>query len=582
VDGETAIDDVVHSDDDGSAIINDARDITFTKKWEGNEDDYEDYSVIVTVVTNDEVVAELKLNKKNDWTQTLEGLDPNTSYEITESSVLNGQGTDVLHDWIPTIESEVNNTWVEYQKAEEFIKGKDYVLVANGKALTAVSNSTSLIPTAVTVGGSMLTSAVTSNMLWEVTALTKDGVMTLQNVGTKKYLDENASSSLKWYQNTNEPQFVRHQNDNGTIYIYYRENINATTSIWLYMVDRVDRSGYFIHAAPFTLYREVNVKNYNVTITNKPTTYPVKMRNVHYPSDKAFPNTEFSLYTEESYTGTHPTPLMESLVANEEGYLEDGSSSTIHLRAGTYYLVRTSDSDGYLPVDPLRFTITRKGALRVQEGDRAILDYEYSSTVQMEGYTYPLLKIPNYKPANLEVLFEAEGDYADLTRGFDFELALSGGMTELKGYVNGVATTFYSDETNEFQLAHGQSLVLRDVPEGASFTLTQTSSSVAASADSADGQYVTRASVTSPLGTQSTVTLDVADGDARVLSFSGILGTVDDPAQVTIVNALANEDVPATGINDNEALWSSIVIACGCALLALWWMGRRRREGNKL
>lgn len=581
VDGETAIDDVVHSDDDGSVIISDARDITFKKEWAEDEDEYEDYSVIVSVVTNDEVVAELTLNKDNDWTQTLEGLDPNKSYEITESSVLNGQGTDVLHDWIPTIESEVNNAWVEYQKAEEFIRDKDYVLVANGKALTAVSNSISLIPTPVTVDGSMLSSAVTSNMLWEVTALTKDGVMTLQNVGTKKYLDENASSSLKWYQNTNEPQFVRHQNDNGTIYIYYRENINATTSIWLYMVDRVDRSGYFVHAAPFTLYREVNVETYNVTITNKPTTYPVKMRNVHHPSDAAFPNTEFSLYTEESYTGSHPTPLKDSLVANEEGYLMEGHSSTIHLGAGTYYLVRTSDADGYLPAEPVRFTITRKGALKVQEVDRAVSGFEYVSTFETADHTYPLLKIPNYKPANLEVLFEAEGDYADLTREFDFTIDLSPDINELTGYVNGVATTFEQGATNEFRLAHGQTLVLQDIPIGGSCTLTQTSSAVAASYESADGQYVTRASVTSSEGTHSTVTLSVDQNDARVLSFSDVLGTADDPARVTIVNTLANEDVPATGINDNEALWSAIVIACGCALLALWLISRRVRLGQR-
>lgn len=581
VDGEHSLPDVVHPDDDGSVIISNAQDITFYKEWKDTDVDYDDYNVTVTVSTNDETVAELELNDSNNWTQTLTGLDPNKSYEISESGVLNDEGKDVLKEWAPTIESKVTDEWVEYQTVDEFIKGKDYVLVANGKALTAVATNNTLTPQVVTVSNGKITSGVTNYMLWDVEDLTKDGVITLRNMATEKHLDQDADKNIKWYQNANEPKFVRHLNDDGTIYIYYRENLNRATSTWLYMVNRVDRSMRFSDAAPFALYRKVDVKTYDVTITNKPTTYPVKMRNVHYPSDEAFPNTEFALYTEASYKSSNPTPLMTSLVAGEDGYLLDGTSSTIQLSAGTYYLVRTSDADGYVPIEPLRFTITYKGAIVVEVRDRAISDYEYSSTVEVSGHTYPLLKIPNYKPANLDVHFEVEGDYADLTREFDFRLTLAEGTVELKGYVNGVAKTFYSDETNEFKLAHGQSFVLRDVPEGAGFTLTQTSSAVAASAESASGQYVPSASITSPEGTQSTVTIDVADGDARAITFSGILGTTDDPAQVTIVNSLGSDDVPATGIDENATLWRSIVMACSCVLFAFWLRSRRLRLGRR-
>ena len=58
------------------------------------------------------------------------------------------------------------------------------------------------------------------------------------------------------------------------------------------------------------------------------------------------------------------------------------------------------------------------------------------------------------------------------------------------------------------------------------------------------------------------------------MTLSGISGTSDNPAKVTITNTLENTNVPDTGIGDNTIVWVAI-IAGSVFLMALVWRTRR-------
>ncbi|MBR3315567.1 MAG: Cna B-type domain-containing protein [Atopobiaceae bacterium] len=572
VDGETPIDDVIHEDDDGSVIIADVLEMTLTKEWDDGKDHAGD-SVTIDVYANGEVVEEVALSEGNDWTATLSGLDPNEAYMVSETCVTSG-GADVTKSWIPLIEYAEKDPHVEYRKADEFRKDKQYVILTktcNGTRALSSSGGLGTIPLEATEDGAKVAGDVTNDMLWDVETITQDGVLALRNVASGAYLDQNG----KWYLNPSYPVplYVRHINDEGRIRFYHRANLNNTTAYYLYMwygptnEGKVDRyMNNADQAGVFELYRKVNVRSVDVTITNKVTRYPIQIKNVAYPSGAALPGMSYDLYEQEGYDEQNPgAPLMSGLVAGADGYLCNGEDQAqLELGAGTYLLRQTGDlqDEGYAPLTkPIKFTITRGGALRVSHEDQKLAGFAYSTTVQVGERTLPVLQVPHMKPATVEVKLLVEGDYADRTREFTFALTLPNGVSELQGTVNGERRVF-SAEDNAFVLAHGQVLRLEDVPATETYVLTQEEVAT----------YQLRA-----VADTSTVDVAVALDNPRAVSLSRLSGTAEVPAHVTITNLLPNDDVPPTGIDDNVHAWRVMVVLVVGALVVLA-VSRRRRE----
>ena len=572
VDGETPIDDVIHEDDDGSVIIADVLEMTLTKQWDDGKDHAGD-SVTIDVYANGEVVSEVTLNEENDWTDVLTGLDPNEAYMVSETCVSSG-GVDVTKSWIPLIEYVEKDPHVEYRKADEFRRDKQYVILTktySGTRALRSGGGLGTTPLAATEDGTRIAGDVTDDMLWDVETITQDGVLALRNVASGAYLDQNG----KWYLNPSYPVplYVRHINDEGRIKFYHRANLNNTTAYYLYMwygptnEGKVDRyMNNADQAGVFELYRKVNVRSVDVTITNKVTRYPIQIKNVAYPQGTPLPGMTFDLYERDGYDEESlGEPLMSGLTAGADGYLRDGADEVrLELGAGTYVLRQTGDlqDEGYAPLTkPIQFTITRGGTLRVSHEDQEFAEFAYSTTVQVGENTLPVLQVPHMKPATVEVRLLVEGDYADRTREFAFALTLPDGVNELYGTVNGERRVF-SAEDNTFVLAHGQVLRLEDVPATETYVLTQ--EEVAA--------YELRA-----VADTSTVDVAVAPDNSHAVSLSRLAGTAEEPARATITNILPNDDVPPTGIDDNAQAWGVMVgLASSVLALVVLGLGRKR------
>ena len=585
VDGETTVADVIHEDDDGSIIIADVLEMTLMKEWDDGKPHLEE-SVEVAIYAQDEVVATVTLNADNDWIETVGGLDPNEAYMVSETSVTTN-GVDVTQSWIPAIEYEEKDPHPEYYKSGEFRKGGQYVLMTKTYSGTrALSGGSSLttVPIELSADGSQVVGEMSNDVVWYVDSITQDGVIALQNVGSGKYLDQNT----KWYLNPSYPVplFVRHSNDSGNIRFYYRENMNAAAPYYLYVwygpnkegqVDRYKSDAS--QAAVFGLYRKVNVRSVDVTITNKATEYPIRIKNVTYPQGGALPGMSFDLYRLEDYSDAGSgAPLMSGLTANSEGYLEnDAGSSLLELSAGQYVLVQAStlEDEGYAPLTmPVKFTITRGGALRVAQNDQEFLDFAYSTTMVEGEAVIPVLQVPNNRPATFELTLDVQGEYADRTRAFAFEITIPEGAGTLKGSIDGKSVMF--DEDNfSFELIAGQTLRLEGVPAAEEYAFTQVDSRVAAVKQEGDGLYEASAQATPVAGTQSMVSVTQSADDARVVVISGLRGGDDDPARVTITNTLAIADVPTTGLDDNTSAWTLAVGLCVCALAGLFLYRRR-------
>jgi hypothetical protein len=157
----------------------------------------------------------------------------------------------------------------------------------------------------------------------------------------------------------------------------------------------------------------------------------------------------------------------------------------------------------------------------------------------------------------LEVSLDVDGDYADKTRAFEFELEVPGG-SQLVGTIGDGGESVVFENGDAFTLADGQTIRFTNVP--AEVTLTQTKVA----------SYTTQASSDDSVA----VTVDITDGEKVVMTLSQILGTSDNPAKVTITNTLENTNVPATGIGDNTIVWVAI-IAGSVFLMALVWRTRR-------
>lgn len=583
VDGESTIANVIHDDDDGSVIISDVLRMTLTKEWDDGRDHATD-SVDVEVLARGEVVAQVTLSAANNWTTTIDDLDPNEPYMVSETCVRSGE-TDVTNNWIPTITYEELDPHAEYYKADEFKKGKQYVLVTTTASGTrALVGDSNLTTTPIEVNGekAQISGTVTDDMLWSVDTITKDGVIALKNVASGKYLNQDG----KWMLDSEypEPLYVRHINDDGIIRFYHRANLNSAAAYYLYIwyskgnkaegtVDRYRDDAS--KAATFDIYRKVNVRSVDVTIANKGTRYPIEIRNLVYPNGTPLAGMTYDLYTQQAYNSATPgAPYFSGLTAGEDGYLRDGENVKLELDAGTYYLCQTSDlqSEGYAPLDPIKFVITRGGALRVAQEDQPIVGFPYSSSITEGDTTLPVLQIPNCKTGTFELSLAVEGSYADPEREFVFALEIPEGIAELNAKVNG-KNVVLTAEQNTFKLAHGQTALFEDVPNTVDYVLTQTSRYVAKNETEAEAKYVP----TCLVETQHEISATVSADDWRTVTLAAIKGTNDNPARVKITNTLGDSAVMPTGLDDNALVWLGIVAGAVLGIALLFTLRRRRK-----
>ncbi|MDO4537171.1 MAG: prealbumin-like fold domain-containing protein [Coriobacteriales bacterium] len=570
VDGQTTLPDVIHADDDGSIIVSDVYEMTISDT--GADHDYA--SVEVTVYCDDEVYTSFDLNADCNWTHKLTGLNPNKSYVISETAIRNSIGRDITQDWAPEITTSVDSTKDKtlYYRANAFQQGKEYALIinpgtSNSKALTALTNGSTLTPALLESNAEEITGTVSDYMLWSVVKVSADGVITLQNDGSDRYL--NQADGKKWHQSEDAPLFVRHTNNNGVINIYYRINKNIATSYYLYMVNNVDRTTIASDAADFAIYKKLNLHSAEVSITNKATTYPMLIKNVVYPSGDALPGMGYKLYkADESDESKLGKLYYDNLVAASDGHLTNSGStgSTIlSLQAGSYFLVQQSRGDeGYEPLyaepeQPLAFVVTRKGKIGIK-GSYAIPSLEYSSTTTVGQVEYPLLRVPHYLPATVEVQLQVRGDYANLDKEFNFTIGFPRDTEKLVASIDGTSHTFTASN-NSFTLKNGQTLRIENVHVNQELTITQVAN-----------EYRTQVEASDP----SKATLTLTQSDAKAFTLSQLAGTTESPARITITNTLGNVEVPATGTDDNTNVWLAVALTGLAALVCLPFLRRIR------
>ena len=428
VNGNTSIDNIVNENDDGSIIVKETKSVNIKKEWSDGEDHSND-SVTIKLFDQSTEAGSVTLNAGNNWSQSITNLDPTVSYLISETNVTSS-GEDVTNGWIPEISEKTTGTSTSYYQSDGFQKDEQYVIVYNGnKAL--INSSNSLSTASVTVQNNMLTSSVNDNMLWTIESVSDDGVISLRNAGNSRYLNlNNASSSLrKWGMTTAEPQFVRYKPNNGTVQIFYRENMNAATAYYMNNGTGTSTGS----GTNFTLYKKVNVRTENVTVTNRPAEYPAMIQKLEYSSDKIIPGTTFSLYTEAAYNNGNPgTPTYTGLTSGADGYLTADGSTHIELFAGTYYLVETQAATGYVDLsEPVKFSISRGGRFTARSTDQEFTNYTYASTVTEGETVYPLLKVPNQKKVTLTFKAEEGVDKVQFVSGEKLEM-IGDGTKELK------------------------------------------------------------------------------------------------------------------------------------------------------
>lgn len=444
VNANPSIEPVVHEEDDGSVIIADAKSITVHKVWptgSGHDND----TVDITIHTQGEEPITQTLshstNAEQDWTYTFKDLDHTKSYVVTETKVMEGDN-DTTDQWIPHISYGAEKTSTRYYKSDSFYKGKQYVLVTQYGALSESDGGLGL--TAVDVEDDEVANpqSVTSGMLWTVSSVSRDGVITLRNnvSETGAYLDYVGSS---WQLSSQNPQFVRHTNNNGTVNLYYRQNMNLSQATYLVVsASGVSKSSNATDAASFAMYQKTDISEMSVTVTNN-AQQRIKMRNMsYYPTVTPIAGSSnegptFDLYSSSQYQAlkedASATPKYSSLTVDEEGFLTTGASvgdsTAFQLTADTYYLVQTSQQTGYVPlVKPVSFTVTRGGAILVKRSDQQITDYAYESSVTEKedgvDITYPCLQIPNQEYASVTVEVSLDDEVRELPEEFDYEVTL--------------------------------------------------------------------------------------------------------------------------------------------------------------
>jgi len=144
------------------------------------------------------------------------------------------------------------------------------------------------------------------------------------------------------------------------------------------------------------------------------------------------------------------------------------------------------------------------------------------------------------------------------------------GVYEISATVAGTPVVLTS-ENSSFVLSHGQSIVLEEVPTALSYVFTQTDKCVAVKSSQTEGMYVPEVATTS--GAASPVTATQDTNDLRVVMLTGIRGTRENPARVTIINRLEAYSAPATGVGDNASIWAIIILMSLVPIIAI--RGRR-------
>ena len=429
VDGDTSIDDIVNEDDDGSIIVTETKTVNIKKEWSDGGNHSGD-SVTIKLFDGEREAGSVTLDQSSNWTKSIDNLDPTTSYMVSETSVVS-DGEDVTSGWIPAISSDAASTSIGYYQTDVFQQDGQYVIAYNGNtALSSAGSGSRYFGTAsVTIQDNMVTSNVSNNILWQVESVSGDGVITLKNMGNNRYLNYPYTNSTKeWGLTTTAPQFIRFKKNGSNVQLYYRQNMNDATATYLNGTGTSTGSG-----TNFTLYKKVNVKTENITVTNRPAEYPVMIQKLEYSSDKAIPEAAFDLYTEEGYNGGDLlTPEYTGLTSGRDGYLTKDGTTHIQLLAGTYYLVETRAASGYVDLaKPVKFTISRGGRLTARSADQEFTDYTYASTVTDEGTTYPLLKVPNQKKITLTFKAEKGVDKVQFVSGEYLDIS-GDGTKELK------------------------------------------------------------------------------------------------------------------------------------------------------
>lgn len=476
--GYESVKNVVHEWDDGSVILHGLQSMTVKKQWADDEADGESHhasdSVTVEIYSQSVVNGAMQqgekiiktLNHGNNWTETVYDLDPKLSYVVEETGMTTTLPTGVswTDEWVPSIESVPQATQTSYYRADAFKKGEEYVLAtSDGRALSGSGGTLELA--SVSIAGDEA-SGVENDMLWKVERINNDGVIRLRNVANNKYLNFVSST---WSLSDDASQFVRHTNSDGDINVYYRENTNASSQYYLtFQGDSILTTTKAPSPALFEIYQKIDVQSVEVTVTNRQTTYPIMMKNVYAPEYSELPGSKYTVYDKSEYESNvndlrEATPYdgMTDLTAGEDGFLvKDGSTTKkFDLQADTYYLVNTQEASGYRSFAPVRFIVTRGGMLWAQQD---LPDYDYTATHTMGEKTYPVLQIPNFKVATVQVSKTLEDRLSTGSEQFEFKLTLKdneqkrviagweyaeGGVTDANGEVsftlgNGGAKTF--------------------------------------------------------------------------------------------------------------------------------------------
>ena len=157
VNGNTSIGDIVNEDDDGSIIVKETRKVNITKEW-GDSEEHSGDTVTIKLFDQGTEAGSVTLTADNNWSQSIDNLDPSASYVVSETSVTSS-GEDVTSGWIPTISAKTASTATAYYQSNGFQQGEQYVIVYNGNTALR-NNDNTLSTTSVTVQNNMLTSIV--------------------------------------------------------------------------------------------------------------------------------------------------------------------------------------------------------------------------------------------------------------------------------------------------------------------------------------------------------------------------------------------------------------------------------------
>ncbi|MDO4797169.1 MAG: SpaA isopeptide-forming pilin-related protein [Coriobacteriales bacterium] len=482
---ETELDNVVHVDADGSTILSSIKKTTFKVKWQTSSIHDNISSVTVNFSSQGVSKRDVVINESSGWETTIEGLDHRLSYVISETMI--DEQAIAATDWVPTIQKEesVETEETAYYQVTDFREGMCYVLVAGDKALSGSGAGLGLTGGVSTAretienydGSSMdadrkITSAVDEGMTWTATKVTADGVITLKNDATGKYLnlvrntwtlDANPSIKVRRTLTSNE------QSPNTNL--YFRENMNYAAATYLSIdgdsivasLSEPSNPDDTVNPRLFGIYQETTVLTETVTITNRHTTYDVRIRNMAHPSGEPVAGMRYTLQKGNDGAPTY-------LTAGIDGYLHLDSSNdtTLELPAGTYTLTqvnRGSNANYREWAQPVTFTVLRVGMLRVVAKDQEFPNYAYVQTApEGQAWDYLKLHVPNQELTTYTI--NASGDGGP----FAFSATVDG--TSLESF------TLPSVQENS------HSIVL---PVGATFAVTQTTGGRVTKVAAADG-----------------------------------------------------------------------------------------------